>query len=60
MIALRILSLPLAMAAFAVLYVVATKAPEAVEMTNIILWLLLPVILIAKLGQKLFNRKQEN
>jgi hypothetical protein len=60
LIALRILSLPLAMAAFAVLYVVATKAPEAVEMTNIILWLLLPVILIAKLGQKLFNRKQEN
>lgn len=60
MLALRILSLPFAMAAFSVLYVVATKAPEAVEVTNIILWLLLPVILIAKLGQKLLNRKQEN
>lgn len=60
MLALRILGLPFAMAAFTVLYVVATKAPEAVEVTNIILWLLLPVILIAKLGQKLLNRKQEN
>lgn len=60
MLALRILGLPIAMAAFAVLYVIATKTPEAVEVTNIILWLLLPVILIAKLGQKLLNRKQEN
>jgi hypothetical protein len=60
MLALRILGLPIAIAAFAVLYVIATKTPEAVEVTNIILWLLLPVILIAKLGQKLLNRKQEN
>ncbi len=60
MLALRILSLPLAMAAFTVLYVVSTKAPEAVEVTNILVWLLLPIILIAKLGQNLFNRKQEN
>lgn len=60
MLALRILGLPMTMAAFTVLYVVATSAPEAVEMTNIILWLLLPAILIAKLGQKLLNRKQEN
>lgn len=52
MIALRILSMPLAMAAFAVLYVVATKAPEAVEMTNIILWLLLPAVLIAKAARR--------
>ncbi|WP_418136375.1 hypothetical protein [Agrobacterium sp. El2ro-1b] len=51
MIALRILSLPLAMAAFTVLYVVATKAPEAVEMTSIILWLLLPAVLIAKVAR---------
>lgn len=48
MIALRILSLTLAMAAFTVLYVVATKAPEAVEMTNIIFWLFLPAVLIPK------------
>jgi hypothetical protein len=60
MLALRILSLPLAMAAFTVLYALATKSPEAVEVTNILIWLLLPVILIAKLGRKLFNRKQEN
>lgn len=52
MIALRILSMPLAMAAFTVLYVVATKAPEAVEMTNIILWLLLPAVLIAKSARR--------
>ncbi|WP_332302064.1 hypothetical protein [Rhizobium sp. GR12] len=55
MIALRILSLPLAMAAFAVLYVVATKAPEAVEMTNIILWLLLPAVLIAKGARRIWK-----
>ncbi|UXT99757.1 hypothetical protein [Agrobacterium tumefaciens] len=60
MLALRILSLPLAMAAFTVLYALAIKSPEAVEVTNILIWLLLPVILIAKLGRKLFNRKQEN
>jgi hypothetical protein len=60
MLALRILSLPIAMAAFAVLYVVATKTPEAVEITNTIVWLILPVIMIAKLGHRLFNRKQEN
>ncbi len=60
MLALRILAMPTAMAAFTVLYVVATKAPEAVEVATIILWLLLPVILIAKLGQKLFTRKLEN
>ncbi|MBB4282620.1 hypothetical protein GGE43_002533 [Agrobacterium tumefaciens] len=60
MLALRILGFPIALAAFAILYVIATKAPEAVEVTNIILWLLLPVIVIAKLGQKLLNRKQEN
>ncbi len=48
MLALRILGFPIAMAAFTVLYVIATKAPEAVEMTNIMLWLLLPAVLIAK------------
>lgn len=60
MLALRILSMPIAMAAFVVLYVVATKAPEAVEATNIILWLLLPIVLTANLARKLSTRKMEN
>ncbi len=55
MIALRILSLPLAMAAFTVLYVVAIKAPEAVEMTNIIFWLFLPAVLIAKGARRIWK-----
>lgn len=60
MLALRILAMPIAMAAFTVLYVVATKTPEAVEMTSITLWLLLPVVLIGKLARKLSTRKLEN
>lgn len=58
--ALRILSLPISMAAFAVFYVTATKIPETVEVMNILVWLVLPVILITKLGRNLFNRRQEN
>ncbi|MBS0257002.1 MAG: hypothetical protein JSR13_04710 [Proteobacteria bacterium] len=60
MLALRILSMPIAMAAFTTLYVVATKAPEAVEATNIILWLLLPIVLIANRALKVSTRKMEN
>ncbi|MBW9063822.1 hypothetical protein JNB71_10865 [Rhizobium herbae] len=55
MLALRILGFPIAMAAFAVLYVVATTAPEAVEMTNIILWLLLPAVLIATGARRIWK-----
>ncbi|NRF10798.1 hypothetical protein [Agrobacterium pusense] len=55
MLALRILSMPIAMATFATLYVLATKAPEAVEMTNIILWLLLPAVLIAKVARRIWK-----
>lgn len=59
MLALRILSMPIAVAAFTTLYVVATKTPEAVEATNIILWLLLPIVLIGKAARKLSTRKME-
>lgn len=45
MLALRILSLPIAMAAFTLLYVVAMKAPHAVESFNVVVWLLLPILL---------------
>ncbi|MBB4283898.1 hypothetical protein GGE43_004755 [Agrobacterium tumefaciens] len=55
MLALRILAMPIAMAAFTVLYVVATKAPEAVEMANIILWLLLPMVFIAKVAKRIWK-----
>ncbi|MDE1993158.1 MAG: hypothetical protein KGI75_11700 [Rhizobiaceae bacterium] len=55
MLALRILSLPLAMAAFAVLYVVATKAPEAVEVGSLLLWMLLPTVLIAKVARRIWK-----
>jgi len=55
MLALRILAMPIAMAALTVLYVVATKAPEAVEMTNIILWLLLPAVVIAKGARRIWK-----
>ena len=55
MLALRILSLPIAMAVFTVLYVAATKAPEAVEMANIVLWLLLPTVIIAKVAKRIWK-----
>ncbi len=46
--ALRTLSLPISMAAFAALTVAATKVPEAVETVNDILWLFLLPVLLAK------------
>lgn len=55
MLALRILGFPIAMAAFAVLYVLATKAPEAVEVGNLLLWMLLPTVLITKVARRLWR-----
>lgn len=52
MLTLRILTLPIAMAAFTLLYVVATKAPHAVESTNAIVWLTLPLVLIWKISRR--------
>jgi hypothetical protein len=49
MLALRILTLPIAMAAFMVLYTTATKAPAIVEIANLILWIILPFLTVAKL-----------
>lgn len=49
MLALRILSLPLALAAFTLLYVVANKAPHAVESINLFVWLLLPALVGMKI-----------
>lgn len=43
MLALRILSLPIALTVFVLLYVVATKAPHAVETGSLLMW---PVLLL--------------
>jgi hypothetical protein len=53
MLALRILGFPLSMAAFAFLHVIATKAPHAVEVGNLLLWMLLPTVLIAKVARRI-------
>lgn len=53
MLLLRILTLPIAMSAFTTLYIAATKAPAAVEMTSIVL----PVLLIAAAMKRLTRRK---
>lgn len=50
--ALRILSLPIALAVFVLLYVVAAKTPHAVESVNIIVWLLLPLVLGWKISRR--------
>ena len=51
MLALPILSLPVALASFVLLYVIATKAPHAVESVNIVVWFLLPVVLGWKISR---------
>lgn len=57
MLLLRILTLPIAMVAFATLYIAATKAPAAVEMTSIILWIVFPIMLIAAAMKRLTRRQ---
>ncbi|MBB2828171.1 UNVERIFIED_ORG: hypothetical protein GGI63_004635 [Rhizobium esperanzae] len=50
MLALRVLTLPIALAAFAALYVAATKAPHFVESANVLIWLaLLPAAIVYRL-----------
>lgn len=52
MLALRILSLPIALTVFVLLYVVATKAPHAVEFVNLVVWLLLPLVFGWKISRR--------
>ncbi|MGX5722827.1 hypothetical protein [Shinella zoogloeoides] len=54
MLMLRILTLPIAMAAFATLYVAATKAPAAVEVTSLLIWPTLALLLIGQGIRKAF------
>jgi hypothetical protein len=49
MLAIRILTLPIAMAAFTALYTTATMAPAIIELGNLILWIILPFLIAAKL-----------
>lgn len=58
MLALRILTLPIAMTAFTVLYVIANKAPQAVESANIFIWLLLPVALVYRVISSVRERRK--
>lgn len=53
MIILRILTLPMALFTFAVLYSASMKAPDAVEIISLVLCLILPLVLIAKLLRRL-------
>lgn len=46
---LRILTLPIAMLAFIILFVVANKLPHTVETTNLVVWILLLILIVAKL-----------
>jgi hypothetical protein len=42
----RILTLPIAMLAFSCLYSLSIKVPQLVEIGNLILWIVFPVIVI--------------
>lgn len=55
MLVLRILSLPIAMMAFAILYSAAIKAPAAVEMISLLLCMALPLALIAKAARRIWK-----
>lgn len=51
MLALRILTLPIGMAAFVALYVVANKAPHVIEVLNIFVWVLLPFVILSRISR---------
>lgn len=55
MLALRILTLPIAMAVFAALYTMAIKAPAAVEVGSLLMWPLLAIALLAKAARRIFQ-----
>jgi hypothetical protein len=57
MLALRMLTLPIAMAAFVILYVVANKAPHAVEVLNIFVWVLLLFVVLSKISRRRPNSR---
>ncbi|NVP54744.1 MULTISPECIES: hypothetical protein [Rhizobiaceae] len=51
MLLLRILTFPIALFAFATLYTIAIKAPHAVEVGSLVLWIILPLLIVTKLAR---------
>ncbi|CAM3540872.1 hypothetical protein G6L26_008645 [Agrobacterium radiobacter] len=49
MLVLRVLWLPIAMAAFAILHTAAIKAPEVMEAGSLAFWIVLPLLIVGKL-----------
>lgn len=56
MLLFRILTLPIAMLVFMAVFVAATKAPAAVEMMSIGLWIALPIFLAIAAAKRLVGR----
>lgn len=52
---LRILALPMSLAAFALLYTAAIKAPAAVEVGSLFMWPLLAIALFVKASQRILR-----
>jgi hypothetical protein len=46
MLALRILTVPIALAVFVAMSAIAEKAPEAVTTTSLVFWMTLPIALL--------------
>lgn len=55
MLLLRILTLPIALLTFVVLYALAIKAPATVEAVSLLLWMGLPFFLMAKLTRRIWK-----
>jgi len=60
MLLLRILTLPIAMFVFAALYTMAIKAPHAVEAGSLLLWIILPLLIVAKLVRPMLRNATVN
>lgn len=56
---LRVLTFPIAAATFLTLYSAAIKAPAAVELVSLALWIALPVVLVCKLVLKILTPTQK-
>lgn len=53
MLLLRFLTLPTAMFVFAVLYTLAIKGPAAAEIGSLVLWIILPLLVVAKVVRQM-------
>ncbi|MGO7727949.1 hypothetical protein [Rhizobium leguminosarum] len=60
MLLLRFLTLPIAMFVFAVLYTLAIKAPAAVEIGSLVLWIIVPLLIVAKLVRAMLRNTTAN